>query len=232
MRGRISMGCIFVVTTGALAQRLRVTPTLSHGGHDVGSTTEITASPKLRSLFAVAAVIMLVLWGCSLVPPIENWGNPNEDGFSYVPIFYATITCLPAGIYLLVGAIVGHGRYVWRARIAFFIAAGMSLLVLTFLVIQQIANNNDGKLFGIQIGFQLNHDLRRASPPLLFSPISVSARLFSARLPIDGDFLAAGTRHANHDRVLALMLGQNEVAMIGFALQQFCTAGATGARFT
>jgi hypothetical protein len=79
--------------------------------------------------------------------------------------------------------------------------------VLTFLVIQQIANNNDGKLFGIQIGFQLNHDLRRALRPLLFSPISVSARLFSARLPIDGDFLAAGTRHANHDSVFALMLG-------------------------
>jgi hypothetical protein len=100
----------------------------------MGSTTEITASPKLRSMFAVAAFIMLALWGWSLVPPIENWGNPNEDGFSYVPVFYTTIICLPVGIYLLVGAIAGHGRYVRRARTAFFIAAGITLLVVAFLV--------------------------------------------------------------------------------------------------
>ena len=123
----------------------------------MGSTTEITASPKLRSMFAVASLIMLALWGWSLVPPIENWGNPNEDGFSYVAVFYTTIICLPVGIYLLVGAIADHGRYVRRAHIVFFIAAGITLLVVAFLVVQHIANNNDGKVFGIQIGFQLDH---------------------------------------------------------------------------
>jgi hypothetical protein len=108
-------------------------------------------------MFAVAAFIMLALWGWSLAPPIENWGNPYEDGFSYVPVFYTTIICLPVGIYLLVGAIAGHGRYVSRARIALFIAVGIILLVVAFLVVQQIANNNDGKVFGIQIGLQLDH---------------------------------------------------------------------------
>jgi hypothetical protein len=127
----------------------------------MGNTTEITASPGLRARFAVAAAIMLALCGWSLVPPIENWGNPNEDGFSYVPVFFATITCLPVGIYLLVGAIAGHGRYVRRARIAFFIAAGITLLVVTFLVVQHIANNNDGKVFGIQIGFRVDHQVGR-----------------------------------------------------------------------
>lgn len=97
----------------------RVTSTLSLWGRVMGSTTEITASPRLRSMFAVAAFIMLALWGWSLVPPIENWSNPYEDGFSYVPVFYTTIICLPVGIYLLVGAIAGHGRYVRHARIAF-----------------------------------------------------------------------------------------------------------------
>jgi hypothetical protein len=121
------------------------------------NTTEIIASPKLRARFAIAASIMLALWGWSLVPPIENWGNPNEDGFSYVPVFYTTIICLPVGIYLLVGAIAGHARYVRRARTAFFIAAGITLLVVAFLVVQQIADNNRGKVFGIQIGFQLDH---------------------------------------------------------------------------
>jgi hypothetical protein len=124
-------------------------------------TSEIAASPKLRTIFAVAAVIMLGLWGWSFVPPIENWGNPNEDGFSYAPLFYTTIICLPAGIYLLVGAIAGHGRYVRRARTAFIIAAVITSIVVAFLVVQHIANNNHGKVFGIQIGYQLDrHDGR------------------------------------------------------------------------
>ena len=96
-----------------LPQRDRV------GGGDLGDTTEITASPKLRARFAVAAAIMFALWGWSLVPPIENWGNPYDDGFSCVPFFYMTIICLPVGLYLLVGAIAGRGRYVRRARNAF-----------------------------------------------------------------------------------------------------------------
>jgi len=99
---------------------------------------------------------MFALWGWSLVPPIENWGNPNEDGFSYVAVFYTTLTCLPVGLFLLAGAIVGRGRKVSRARIAFFLAAAMILLVLAFLIVQRIANNNQGKVFGIQIGFRLD----------------------------------------------------------------------------
>ena len=119
-------------------------------------TSENTASPGLRIMLAVAAAIMLALWAWSLVPPIENWGNPNEDGFSYVGVFYATITCMPVGLFLLVGAIAAHGRYVRRARIAFFIAAGITILVVAFLIIQHIANNNDGNVFGVQIGSRLD----------------------------------------------------------------------------
>lgn len=119
------------------------------------STKDITASSRLRSVFAVAGLIMLALWGWSFVPPIQNWGNPNEDGFSYAPLFYTTIVCLPLGIVLLAGAAAGHGRYVRRARTAFFVAAGINLMVVAFLVIQHIANNNNGKVFGIQIGFAL-----------------------------------------------------------------------------
>ena len=123
-------------------------------GDTAGNTAEINASVKQRVMFAVAAAIMLALWGWSLVPPIENWGNPNEDGFSYVAVFYATPTCLPAGLLLLVGAIAGHGRYVSRARVALYAAAGMTILVLAFLIVQHIANANQGKIFGVQIGFQ------------------------------------------------------------------------------
>jgi hypothetical protein len=120
-------------------------------------TADVTASPRVRTMFGIAAVVMLGLWAWSFGSPIENWGNPNEDGFSYTPLFYATIFCLPMGMFLLVGAIAGHGRYVRRARIAFFISAIITAIVVAFLVVSHIANNNDGKVFGIQIGFQLDH---------------------------------------------------------------------------
>jgi len=64
----------------------------------MGNTAEISASPKLRVMFVLAATIMFALWGWSLVPPIENWGNPNEDGFSCVPIFHTTIICGRVGV--------------------------------------------------------------------------------------------------------------------------------------
>ena len=104
--------------------------------------------------FAVFAlfVVFPVLYGIWLGSSPSAYRKLFQD-----PVFFTTITCLPVGIYLLVGAIAGHGRYVRRARIAFFIAAGITLLVVTFLVVQHIANNNDGKVFGIQIGFRVDH---------------------------------------------------------------------------
>lgn len=54
--------------------------------------TEITTSPKLRAIFLVVSIIMFVFWGLSLIPPIKVWGNPNEDGLSYMLAFWATIT--------------------------------------------------------------------------------------------------------------------------------------------
>ncbi len=105
------------------------------------NATQMTVSPRLRVIFAGAAAIMLGFWAWSLVPPIENWSNPHEDGFSYVGVFYATIVCLPIGLYLLAGAIAGHGRYSSHARCALFIAAGITILAATFLIIQHIANN-------------------------------------------------------------------------------------------
>lgn len=121
-------------------------------GAGVGGTTDMAASPRLRAAFAVAAAIMLGLWAWSLLPPIANWGNPNEDGFSYVPVFYTTIVCLPAGLVLLAGARAGQGRSVARARKALIIAGGLTVLVAALLAVQHIANGNNGKVFGIQIG--------------------------------------------------------------------------------
>jgi hypothetical protein len=66
-------------------------PQQSDDARHMSNTSEIAASPRLRAVFAVAAAIMPSLWAWSLVPPIEGWGDPNDDGFSYVGVFYATI---------------------------------------------------------------------------------------------------------------------------------------------
>ena len=91
-------------------------------------------------MFLIGAALMFALWAWSLVPPIQNWGNPNEDGFSYVPLFYATITVLPAGIYLLIGAMIGRGRHVWRGRVALFIGGGFLTIVLLFMILQRLSD--------------------------------------------------------------------------------------------
>ena len=117
-----------------------VEPQTSHNVDQV----EIMASPKLRLIFIVVAAAMFVLWGLSLIPAIESWGNPHEDGFSYVPAFYATTICLPAGIFLLAGAIAGRGRHVARARSALFIGGGTLFIVVAFLIFQHIANSMGG----------------------------------------------------------------------------------------
>ena len=105
---------------------------------------EITASPRLRVAFLVVAALMLPLWGLSLVPPIENWNNPYEEGFSYVGVFYASLICLPTGLFLLMGGIAGHGQHVARARPALFVGGGTLLIVVAFLIFQHIANSMGG----------------------------------------------------------------------------------------
>ena len=154
-QNNISQRMVTDAITNVLLPAWAILAYLAACRHAPEERDEIAASAKLRVMLTVAAAVMLGLWGWSFVPPVENWGNPNEDGFSYVPIFYTTIICLPIGLLLLTGAIAGHGRYVRRARIALVIATGITTLVLAFLIVQHIADNNNGKVFGIQIGFRL-----------------------------------------------------------------------------
>jgi hypothetical protein len=67
-------------------------------------------------------------------------GNPNEDGFSYLPFFWATIICLPVAAYLLAGAIAGRGRHLARARSALIVGGGTLFIVVAFWIFQYIAN--------------------------------------------------------------------------------------------
>ena len=103
-------------------------------GKTDAAKTDIIASPRLRLAFAAGAAIILALWGWSLVPAIQNWNNPNEDGFSLVPGFYGTLVCLPCGLVLLIGAIAGRGRAVSRARAALYVAGGVVFVVVAFMI--------------------------------------------------------------------------------------------------
>ncbi len=75
--------------------------------------------------FAVAAAA-LGLWAATLIPPYQNWGNPNEDGFSYVPLLDGVaVRVLPARR--------RHHRprqAVARARVALLIGCGFLLIVV------------------------------------------------------------------------------------------------------
>jgi len=102
--------------------------------------TETAASPNLRLAFLAVATAMFVLWIWSLQPIIQNWNNPNEDGFSMVPAFWGTIACLPVGLYLLAGAVLAQPRHVARARNALYVALGVLAICAAFLIFQHFAN--------------------------------------------------------------------------------------------
>ena len=110
----------------------------------IGDDAPFVASPKLRVTFLAVAAATLALWVASLIPAIENWNNPNEDGFSMIPAFYASFTMLPVGLFLLAGAIVGRGKWTAHARKALFIGIALLCLVIAFEIFQFFANGPDG----------------------------------------------------------------------------------------
>ena len=110
----------------------------------IGDDRPSAASPNLRLIFLAAAAATLGLWIASLLPAIENWNNPNEDGFSMIPAFYASFTVLPAGLVLLAGAIVGRGKWTAHARKALFISLALLCLVIAFKMLQFFANGPGG----------------------------------------------------------------------------------------
>jgi len=108
----------------------------------IGGDNSNTASPILRVTFIIVALANLGLWFESLIPPYQNWGNPNEDGFSYIGVFYATPTTVPVALFLIAGAIVGRGKWLSRARKALYIGIAIVVLTVGFWILQYIANSD------------------------------------------------------------------------------------------
>lgn len=110
----------------------------------VGDDAPFVASPVLRLSFLAVAAATLALWVASLIPAMQNWNNPNEDGFSIIPAIYASISMLPVGLYLLAGAIIGRGKWTARARKALSIGLALLVIVAAFKILQFFANGPDG----------------------------------------------------------------------------------------
>ncbi len=105
---------------------------------------DTVASPRLRAVYILVAAIMLALWGGSLIPAIAGWNDPREDGFSFVPAAWATITLLPLGLFTLAGGISGRGRPAARARQSAVIGAGLLFFILLFEIFRRLSNAMGG----------------------------------------------------------------------------------------
>jgi peptidoglycan/LPS O-acetylase OafA/YrhL len=97
------------------------------------------AAPPRRAGFILAGVALLALWGASLMPAIANWNNPNEDGFSLVPAFAATLTALPLGLSATFAGVSGRDQAMRRARIHLVLAAALLLLVAMLELLRRLS---------------------------------------------------------------------------------------------
>jgi hypothetical protein len=77
------------------------------------------------------------------VPAIQNWNNPNEDGFSLMPGSFATITVLPLGLLMLAGGISGRGKKLRRARVALVLGLALLALMAGFEIFRRLSNAYD-----------------------------------------------------------------------------------------
>lgn len=105
-------------------------------------TQQLALPRHWRAIYALLAFAMFGLWGWSLEEPIKHWGDPREDGFSYIAVFYATPLCLVPGLLLAKDAILRRNRGLSRPAVV--IAIGALTIVVAFLIFQRIANGPEG----------------------------------------------------------------------------------------
>ena len=97
------------------------------------------AAPLLRAAFVLAGMVLLALWGASLMPAIANWNNSNEDGFSLVPAFAASVTALPLGLSATFDGLSGRDKAMRRARVHLVLAAALLLLAAMLELLRRLS---------------------------------------------------------------------------------------------
>jgi hypothetical protein len=73
------------------------------------------ASFSLRAAFIGAGVVLIALWGASVMVALASWNDPKEDGFTLVPAFWATLTALPLGLSATISGMSGRDQAMRRA---------------------------------------------------------------------------------------------------------------------
>lgn len=98
---------------------------------------------RWRAAYIALALAMFALWGWSLQEPIRLRNYQYSDGMEYIGMFWATLTCAPLGIALLVSVRRRHEAKGGGGRLAFFAACAIVAIVFGFLILQRIANGPD-----------------------------------------------------------------------------------------
>ena len=98
---------------------------------------------RWRAAYMALALAMFALWGWSLQEPIRLRNYQYSDGMEYIGMFWATLTCAPLGIALLVSVRRRHEAKGGGGRLAFFAACAIVAIVFGFLILQRIANGPD-----------------------------------------------------------------------------------------
>jgi hypothetical protein len=100
--------------------------------------------PRLRLLSLAAGVLMLALWGWSLVPAIAAVRSPDGDPFQLIPAFWASLTALPLGLITLWSGALGGEQRLRRARTALIIAAVLCAVVAALEIVRRLSETEVG----------------------------------------------------------------------------------------
>ncbi len=98
----------------------------------------VTVALRHRARFALAGLIMLGLWGASLVP---LW---QDGGFNFILAAATTFTLCPLGIVALLGGIQGSEAGMRRAQFALFTAGALLMLTVIVELLRRIVFSGGG----------------------------------------------------------------------------------------
>ena len=99
----------------------------------------VTVALRHRARFALAGLIMLGLWGASLVPLWQDGG-----GFNFILAAATTFTLCPLGIVALLGGIQGSEAGMRRAQFALFTAGALLMLTVIVELLRRIVFSGGG----------------------------------------------------------------------------------------
>jgi uncharacterized protein YhhL (DUF1145 family) len=93
----------------------------------------VTVTLRLRARYMLTGAIMLAFWGASLVALFRG-----VDGLHILMVVVTTVSVLPLGVIILLGAVSGSEASMWRAQMALLASGCLLLLIVSAEVIRRI----------------------------------------------------------------------------------------------